>query len=141
MRVDLDTGIVETLVAVGKGVVGPHGLHYDARGDLLVADPRNGVLRIDRSSGELRVVARIDTANVLPTARGVYVTVGGPDGGRVLLLPPDGARRVLVGTGASHASETAFARPASASSPPAWRSRATARCSSPRRGRSPRSGA
>src|SRR5262245_13661082 len=99
IRVELATGSLETLVPVGQGVVGPHGLHYDARGDLLVADPRNGVLRIDRSTGELRKVARIDTANVLPTTRGVVVTVGGPDGGRVLLLRPDGTRRILVGTG------------------------------------------
>src|SRR5262245_21293293 len=63
IRVDLATGGLETLVAVGNGVVGPHGLHYDARGDLLVGDPRNGVLRIDHSTGELRKVARIDTAN------------------------------------------------------------------------------
>jgi DNA-binding beta-propeller fold protein YncE len=86
-------------VPVGKGVVGPHGLHYDARGDLWVADPGNRVIRIDRSSGELREIARIDTATVLPTARGLYVTVGNPDGGRVLLLRPDGSRRVVVGTG------------------------------------------
>ena len=99
IRVDLATGTLETLVPVGKGVVGPHGLHYDARGDLWVADPGGGVTRIDRSTGEPRLVARIDTANVLPTARGVYVTVGGPDGGRVLLVRPDGTRRVLVGTG------------------------------------------
>jgi DNA-binding beta-propeller fold protein YncE len=99
LRVELAAGTLETLVAVGKGVVGPHGLHYDARGDLLVADPRNGVIRIDSSTGDLRAVARIDTANVLPTARGLYVTVGGPDGGRVLLLRPDGTRRIVVGTG------------------------------------------
>jgi hypothetical protein len=36
---------------------------------------------------------------VLPTPKGVYVTVGGPDGGRVLLLRPDGTRRFVVGTG------------------------------------------
>ena len=99
IRVELATGTLETLVPVGQGVVGPHGLHYDARGDLLVADPRNGVLRIDRSTGALRKVARFDTANVLPSARGLYVTVGSPDGGRVLLLRPDGTRRILVGTG------------------------------------------
>jgi DNA-binding beta-propeller fold protein YncE len=99
VRLELATGTVETLVPVGKGVVGPHGLRYDARGDLFVADPRNGVIRIDHSNGELQKVARIDTANVLPTARGLYVTVGGPDGGRVLLLRPDGTRRVVVGTG------------------------------------------
>ena len=98
-RVELATGTIESLVAVGKGVVGPHGLHYDTRGDLLVADPRNGVIRIDRSSGRLRRVARVDTANVLPTARGVYVTVGDQYGGRVLLLRPDGTRRFVVGTG------------------------------------------
>lgn len=99
IRVELATGTLETLAAVGKGVVGPHGLRYDTRGDLWVGDPRNGVIRIDHSSGELRRVARIDTANVLPTARGLYVTVGGPDGGRVLLLRPDGTRRIVVGTG------------------------------------------
>jgi DNA-binding beta-propeller fold protein YncE len=99
IRVELATGAVETLVPVGKGVVGPHGLHYDARGDLWVADPRNGVIRIDHSSGELRLVARVDTANVLPTPRGVYVTTGSADGGRVVLLRPDGTRRILLGTG------------------------------------------
>jgi sugar lactone lactonase YvrE len=99
IRVELATGTLETLVSVGKGVVGPHGLHYDARGDLWVADPGSRVIRIDRSSGELREAARIDTANVLPTARGLYVTVGNPDGGRVVLLRPDGTRRVVVGTG------------------------------------------
>jgi DNA-binding beta-propeller fold protein YncE len=99
IRVELATGTLETLVPVGKGVVGPHGLHYDGRGDLWVADPGNRVIRIDRSSGELREIARIDTATVLPTARGLYVTVGNPDGGRVLLLRPDGSRRVVVGTG------------------------------------------
>jgi streptogramin lyase len=97
--VELATGSLETLVPVGKGVVGPHGLHYDARGDRWLADPGGGVLRIARSSGELRKVARIDTANVFPTPKGVYVTVGGPDGGRVLLLRPDGTRRIVVGTG------------------------------------------
>jgi sugar lactone lactonase YvrE len=99
IRMDLVTGTLETLVPVGEGVVGPHGLHYDARGDLLVADPGNALVRIDRSSGELRKVATVDTANVLPTAGGVYVTVGGPGGGRVLLLRPNGTRRVVVGTG------------------------------------------
>jgi len=99
IRVELATGALETLVAVGKGVVGPHGLNYETNGDLLVADPGNGVLRIDRTSGELRKVARIDTANVLPTARGLYVTVGGPDGGRVVLLRTNGKRQIVVGTG------------------------------------------
>jgi glucose/arabinose dehydrogenase len=57
------------------------------------------VIRIDHSSGELNEVARIDTATVLPTARGVYVTVGNPGGGQVLLIRPDGSRRKVVGTG------------------------------------------
>jgi hypothetical protein len=57
------------------------------------------VIRIDRSTGELREVARLDTGTVLPTARGVYVIVGNSNGGRVLLLRPDGTRRIVVGTG------------------------------------------
>lgn len=36
---DLRTGALKTLVAVGAGVDGPHGLRYDAHGDLWVADP------------------------------------------------------------------------------------------------------
>jgi streptogramin lyase len=99
LRLDLVTGTLETLVPVGNGLVGPHGLHYDARGDLWVADPGNGLIRIDRSSGDVRKAAQVDTANVLPTARGVYVTVGNPNGGRVVLLGPDGTRRIVVGTG------------------------------------------
>ncbi len=101
LRLNLSTGALETLVPVGQGVVGPHGLRYDTRGDLWVADPgsRGRVIRIDHSSGELNEFARIDTATVLPTARGVYVGVGGPSGGRVLLIRPDGTRRTIVGTG------------------------------------------
>jgi streptogramin lyase len=99
MRLNLSTGAIETLVAVGQGVVGPHGLRYDQSGDLWVADPRNGVLRIDHSSGELSKFAQVDTATVVPTARGVYVTVGDTGGGQVLLIRPDGSRSTLVGTG------------------------------------------
>jgi streptogramin lyase len=99
MRLNLSTGGLETLVPVGQGVEGPHGLRYDASGDLWVADPGSRVIRIDHSSGELNEVARIDTATVLPTARGVYVTVGDPGGGQVLLIRPDGSRHRVVGTG------------------------------------------
>jgi sugar lactone lactonase YvrE len=99
LRLNLSTGALETLVAVGHGVDDPHGLRYDSSGDLWVADPPRRVVRIDHSSGELNEVARIDTATVLPTARGVYVTVGGPRGGQVLLIRPDGSRRRVVGTG------------------------------------------
>ena len=99
MRLNRSTGGLETLVPVSQGVEGPHGLRYDASGDLWVADPGSRAIRIDHSSGELNEVARIDTATVLPTARGVYVTVGSPSGGQVLLIRPDGSRRRVVGTG------------------------------------------
>jgi len=99
MRLTLSTGELEMLVPVGQGVLGPHGLRYDASGDLWVADPRSGVLRIDHSTGERSEFARIDTATVLPTERGIYVTTGSPSGGRVLLIRPDGSRHTVVGTG------------------------------------------
>jgi len=99
LRLNLGTGAVETLVSVGHGVEDPHGLRYDPNGDLWVADPPRRVIRIDHSSGKLNEVARIDTATVLPTARGAYVTVGDPSGGQVLLIRPDGSRRTIVGTG------------------------------------------
>jgi sugar lactone lactonase YvrE len=99
LRMNLSTGALETLVPVGQGVDDPHGLRYDTSGDLWVADPPSRVIRIDHSSGELSEVARIDTATVLPTGHGVYVTVGGPSGGQVLLIRPNGSRRNVVGTG------------------------------------------
>ena len=99
LRLDLESGTLATLVAVGQGVDGPHGLAYDAAGDLWVGDPPRHILRIDGGSGAIKVVAQVGTANVLPTAAGVYFTDGGPTGGRVRLLSPSGAIKTVVGTG------------------------------------------
>ena len=46
-RFELATGTRESVVAVGEhGVTGPHGLAYDAAGNLLIADPGSAVLRV-----------------------------------------------------------------------------------------------
>jgi DNA-binding beta-propeller fold protein YncE len=99
LRLDLGSGALTTLVAVGHGVDGPHGLAYDAAGDLWVGDPPRHILRIDGRSGAITVVAQVGTANVLPTPAGVYFTDGGPSGGRVRLLSRSGAIRTIAGTG------------------------------------------
>jgi sugar lactone lactonase YvrE len=99
LRLDLDSGTVTTLVAVGDGVDGPHGLAYDPAGDLWVADPPRQILRIDAGSGAVTIVARIGTANVVPTPAGLYFTDGGPTGGRVRVLSSSGAIRTVAGTG------------------------------------------
>jgi sugar lactone lactonase YvrE len=99
VRLELASGALTTLVAPGDGVDGPHGLAYDASGDLWVADPPARIVRIDGQTGRLSVAARVATANVLPAAAGVYFTAGGTTGGRVRLLTPAGKVRTVVGTG------------------------------------------
>jgi DNA-binding beta-propeller fold protein YncE len=99
LRVELASGALTTLVARGDGVEGPHGLAYDANGNLWVADPPARIIRLDAQTGRLSVAARVDTANVLPTAAGVYFTAGSMAGGRVRLLTPTGTVRTIVGTG------------------------------------------
>ena len=99
LRLDLASGALTTLVASGDGVEGPHGLAYDANGDLWVADPPARIVRLDAQTGELAVAARVATASVLPSAAGVYFTTGSPAGGQVRLLTPAGRVRTVVGTG------------------------------------------
>jgi len=95
VRMNLVSGAVTTLVAVGKGVDGPHGLAYDDGGDLWVADPPSHIVRIDGQSGTVTEVAKADSAAVLPTRAGAYFL----DSGRVRLLTPTGAIRTVAGTG------------------------------------------
>jgi sugar lactone lactonase YvrE len=99
MRLNLSTGGLETVVPIGEGVDGPHGLRYDARGDLWVADPGSRVIRIDHSSGELNEVARIDTATLLPTCAGGLRHCRKPGRRPGAADSPDGSRRKVVGTG------------------------------------------
>jgi sugar lactone lactonase YvrE len=100
LRLDLASGMLMPLVDRGDDVNGPHGLAYDAAGNLWVADPPRRIVRIDAQSGAVTVAARVDTANVLPTPAGVYFTAGGTGGGgRVRLLTGSGAIRTVVGTG------------------------------------------
>ena len=95
LRMNLASGVMTTLVAVGDGVDGPHGLAYDDAGDLWVADPPRHIVRIDAQSGALTEVAKVDSAVILPTRSGTYFL----ESGRVRLLAPTGAIRTVVGTG------------------------------------------
>lgn len=99
VRLDLASGALTTVVAVGKEVDGPHGLAYDAAGNLWVADPGKGIVRVAAGSGTVTVASRVGTANVLPTSAGVYFATGSPSGGQVRLLSRSGATRTVVGTG------------------------------------------
>jgi DNA-binding beta-propeller fold protein YncE len=78
-------------------VNGPHGLAYDARGNLyLAASP----IRVIDTAGVIRTRARVNAFKVLPAPGGqLYAMDGDPDGGVVFHLDADGSRTQVAGTG------------------------------------------
>ena len=101
LRIELVTGAQEPVVAVGEhGLQGPHGLAYDARGNLWIADPGGWLLRIDATTQEVQQVAHVSAGKVVPLADGgALLLSGGPSGGRVQRLAPDGKLTTVAGTG------------------------------------------
>src|SRR5262245_52288135 len=100
-RLNLATGDLETVVAVGEhGLKGPHGLAYDARGNLWIADPGGDLLRLSAATGEVEAVAHVHAFKVLPLGDGgALVVSGNPSGGRVQRLSADGTLTAVAGTG------------------------------------------
>ena len=100
-RFELATGGArESVVAVGEhGLTGPHGLAYDAAGDLLIADPGSSVLRV-APDGTVTPVPAAHGAKVVPLAGGaVLVLNGSPSGGQVQRVAADGTVTTVAGTG------------------------------------------
>jgi sugar lactone lactonase YvrE len=101
LRVDLASGTTETIAAIGDaGLTAPHGVAYDARGDLWIADPGGHVFRVAAGSTTLDAIAPLDVFRIVPRADGsAYVVSGDPNGGRVQLLRADGTVAPVAGTG------------------------------------------
>jgi DNA-binding beta-propeller fold protein YncE len=101
LRIDVASGRTETLAAIGEaGLAAPHGVAYDARGDLWIADPGGHVFRVAAGSATLDAVASLDVFRIVPRADGsAYVVSGDPSGGKVQLLRADGTVAPVAGTG------------------------------------------
>ena len=99
-RIELATGTRETLVVVGEhGLTGPHGLAYDAAGNVWIADPGGSLLRVD-PAGSVEAVADVSAGKVRPLAGGgALILTGDQGGGRVQRLAADGTLTTVAGTG------------------------------------------
>jgi len=94
-RVDLSNGHVELI----DHSIGVHGLDRDAAGNLYVHDA-NKISRIDARTGVKTTFSDLDGIKLLAAPDGsVYASAGGPAGGRIYRITPDGTATPVVGTG------------------------------------------
>jgi hypothetical protein len=136
VRVDVSSGSVEPFAAVLQ----PHGVARTGSGDFVVHDG-HAVSRVDGTTGVATPLAQVDAFKVAVARNGtVYGATGGPSGGRVVRISPNGRVAPVAGTGrlGPHRDGRALAAPCSRAPS---RSPRTARCSSPRSSRCLRSGA
>jgi DNA-binding beta-propeller fold protein YncE len=100
VRYDLAGGGRESLVAVGEhGLTGPHGLAYDAAGNLWIADPGSSVLRVD-PAGTVTPIPTARGTKVVPLAAGAILVLNGDNtGGRIQRVSADGTVTTVAGTG------------------------------------------
>lgn len=95
VRVDVASGSVEPFAAVRQ----PHGVARTAAGDFVVHDG-HVVSRVDGSTGVVTPLAKVDAFKVAVARNGVvYGATGGPSGGRVVRISPNGGLVPVAGTG------------------------------------------
>jgi hypothetical protein len=95
VRVDVATGSVEPFAAVRQ----PHGVGRAAAGDFVVHDG-HVVSRVDGATGVVTPLAKVDAFKVAVARNGVvYGATGGPTGGRVVRISPNGRVVPVAGTG------------------------------------------
>ena len=95
VRVDVATGRVEPFANVES----PHGIDRDAAGNFYVHDG-HVISRIDGISGAVTPFADVDGIKLLAAPDGsLYGVVGGPAGGRVIRVAPDGTVTTVAGKG------------------------------------------
>jgi hypothetical protein len=101
IEVELATGATQTIAAIGDaGLAAPHGVAYDAAGNLWIGDPGGHVFKIDAGTRQLEPVAAVAAFRVVPLAAGgAFVVSGDPSGGRVQRLAADGTLSPVAGTG------------------------------------------
>jgi hypothetical protein len=77
----------------------PHGLASTAGGDFVVHDGHS-VSRVDGTTGAVTRLADVDAFGLAIAPNGVvYGATGGPAGGRVVRISPDGVVERVAGTG------------------------------------------
>ena len=95
VRVDVATGSVEPFAAVRQ----PHGVARAAAGDFVVHDG-HVVSRVDGATRVVTPLAKVDAFKVAVARNGVvYGATGGPTGGRVVRISPNGRVVPVAGTG------------------------------------------
>ena len=101
IEVELATGATQTLAAIGDaGLAAPHGVAYDAAGNLWIGDPGGHVFKLAAGTRQLEPVAAVAAFRVVPLADGgAFLVSGNPSGGRVQRLGPDGTLTPVAGTG------------------------------------------
>ena len=111
-RLELATGRLERLAgdgttassgdggpAAAAQVNNPHGLAYDASGNLLIAE-QNAIRRIDAGTGEIGTLRRGPASKVVSAPGGVvYLLNGSPTGGTVDRIDAAGRVKRIAGTG------------------------------------------
>lgn len=111
-RLELATGRLERLAgdgttassgdggpAAAAQVNNPHGLAYDAGGNLLIAE-QDAVRRIDAETGEIGTLRRGPAGKVVSAPGGaIYLLNGSPTGGTVDRVDPGGRLTRVAGTG------------------------------------------
>jgi sugar lactone lactonase YvrE len=100
-RIDIASGRVDRI----DDAIGVHGIDRDSAGNLYVHDS-NRISRIDARTGRKTLFADVDAGKILVVPDGsLYAGVGGPAGGQIVRIFPNGTVTPVVGTGAigSHA--------------------------------------
>jgi streptogramin lyase len=95
VRVDVASGSVEPFAAVRQ----PHGVARMAGGDFVVHDG-HAVSRVDGTTGVVTQLAKVDAFKIVVARNSVvYGATGGPRGGRVVRISPNGRVVPVAGTG------------------------------------------
>jgi len=95
VQVDVASGTVEPFAAVRQ----PHGVARTTGGDFVVHDG-HAVSRVDGTTGVVTPLAKVDAFKVAVARNGaVYGATGGPSGGRVVRISPNGRVVRVAGTG------------------------------------------
>lgn len=94
-RIDIASGRVDLI----DNAIGVHGIDRDRAGNLYVLDA-NKISRIDAVTGEKTLFADVDAGKILAAPDGtLYAGIGGPAGGQIVHVFPNGTVTPVVGTG------------------------------------------
>ena len=96
--IDIDTGVIETISAMGGDIVAPDDLVFDEAGNLYLTEITEGRVCCRTPAGEVRVIrGDIPVANPITWHRGRLIAGECRMGARIMELPLDGgAPRVIL---------------------------------------------